>query len=113
MSIDGRDNFIGEFKMKAYGMEETIRAYRGEYANGGTAVGLMALTKEGYEEPYATLSTWVEFVSPKLSPGTFVVKTWGENEPIINSCRESGLFDTRSNVRVEVGYGIGLIWSLK
>lgn len=74
-------------------------------ADGYTAGGMsIRLIHEDTGEPIATISVWVEGVTPNLPQGWFVCKSYSENEGVEAWLLESGLCVWVCDTNVPVGF---------
>lgn len=73
-------------------------------------LGRMAilLVDDATEEPHSKLTVNLP-EAPKLAPGEFHVKTWGENEEVARAALASGLF-VDTGRRVPTGFVEAHVW---
>ena len=84
----------------------------GRYPKGG-AIYVQLYTKgDEYPEPLATLSTNLVPYGASLADDEFSVKSWSENEPLIQAMLDTGLFEDTGR-RTPTGYAMSPTWRIK
>ena len=84
----------------------------GRYPKGG-AIYVQLYTKgDEYPEPLATLSTNLVPYGASLADDEFSVKSWSENEPLIQAMLDTGLFEDTGR-RTPTGYAVSPTWRIK
>jgi hypothetical protein len=97
---------IGSLKFTAYQERYEVNLWiDGMYQDGSRAIHARLIDGE----PYACLTVCIPGTA--LMAGEFLIKTWGENEPIARAALRSGLF-VDTGLRVGTGYVEASIWRL-
>lgn len=98
-------NIIGRDVLKTQYIPDTPVAIIADgYTAGGLAIRLVS--DDALAEPIATISVWVEGVTPNLPQGWFVCKSYSENEGVEEWLLETGLCVWVCDVDVPVGFEI-------
>lgn len=83
--------------------KDEVKMVESRYPNGSLRIDFITVPDaNGFSKPFATLTTNCT-KNRHLGDGEFFVKTWSENEPMINILLASGIF-------VEVSYYYPAIW---
>jgi len=89
-----------EIKLNIPGLDDfTVILKKGMYPEQRLALRL--IDKEDFA-PFATITVNVPHKSHQLQPGEFFIKTWGENEQVINALREKTEIFVDTGRRVDV-----------
>lgn len=97
---------IGQVQTKSYGAA-SIEV--GRYPHGG-AIYVQLMCKDG--EPLGTFSTNLVPYGASLQRDEFTVKSWGENEPLVESMLATGMFEDTGR-RVESGFVQAPVWRMR
>lgn len=84
----------------------------GRYPKGGAIYVQLYTADDDYPEPLATLSTNLVPYGASLGDDEFSVKDWSENEPLIQSMLDTGLFEDTGR-RTPTGYAMAPTWRIK
>lgn len=83
----------------------------GRYPAGGAIAIWLVTADDGPPEPLGTFSTNLVPYGARVSPDEFNVKTWAENEPLVEPLFATGIFE-RTNRSTATGYVISPIWRI-
>jgi hypothetical protein len=84
----------------------------GRYPIGGAVHVELYTADDGLPEPLATLSCNLTPSGVALADDEFCVKSWSENEPLIEPMLATGLFEDTGR-RTRAGYAVSPTWRIK
>ena len=90
--------------------DEQLNVLVSRYPSGGQIFVGLQVKESG--EPYTDLSTNLRPYGAQVADDELAVKTWSENEHVIEPMLKSGLFEDTGR-RVQTGFAQAHIWRLK
>lgn len=89
-----------------FDINEELLILKGEYANNGHTA-ILLFDKEGYQ--YMDVTTNIEYSI--LEENEVTIKSWGENEPFMESFLKSGYFKDTGK-RIPTGFVESQVWEV-
>lgn len=90
--------------------DEIVTLKEAKYSNGRLAITSTVEDKDGFVEPFGTLTTNV--IDAILGKNEIIIKDWSENVEFAEACFATGLFENTGRT-ISTGHVEAPVWRIK